>query len=112
MVCVRYAWHLGGLFVPAWTTLEPWYDELPRPVECDVSEVDGHLWWRYVWLRGVATPLLPTGAQAEREGWRAGIAALRRRLPALAATDQLALDNFGVVRVNITSARGTVVACR
>jgi hypothetical protein len=106
---VRYAREGSALYVPAWTSVEHWYSTVAPAVECDVSEVDWHSCWRYVWLRGPATPLQPTGGAREREAWRQGIAALRRTLTHLAATDELALSNFGIVRLDVESCDGVAV---
>lgn len=106
---VRYA-HVGSaLFIPAWTSVESWYAARLPALECHVSEVDWHSGWRYVRLRGQAAPLFPTGALRERATWREGVGALRRMIPDLAATDELALANFGIVQMDIESWDGAVV---
>jgi hypothetical protein len=106
---VRYAQHAGALYIPAWTSLETWYETDPPELECDVSEVEGRSCWRYVWMRGPATPLLPTGVASERQGWREAIAILRRAVPDLPQADELAVANFGAVRMDVEFLEGAIV---
>jgi hypothetical protein len=106
---VRYARHAGTLYIPAWTNLDSWYETHPPELECDVSEVEGRSCWRYVWLRGRATPLHPTGVAGERQAWREAIAILRRAVPNIPIADDLAVANFGVVRMDIESVEGAIV---
>ena len=107
---VRYARHSSALYMPVWTHVGDWYDDGVPELECDVSEVDGHTCWRYVWLRGRATPLYPTGGERERRGWREGIAVLRRAFSNMPPADDLALTNFGIVRLDVDSWHGAIVA--
>ena len=107
---VRYARQSSALYMPAWTNVEEWYDDGAPQLECDVSEVDGHSCWRYVWLRGRATPLFPTGGDAERRAWREGVAVLRRTFTNIGVADDLALANFGIVRLDVESWHGAIVA--
>jgi hypothetical protein len=106
---VRYARQTDTLYIPAWTSLDSWYEMGPPELECDVSEVEGRACWRYVWMRGRALPLYPTGGAAERQEWRRAIAVLRSALVNMAPPDELAMTNFGVVRMNIESLEGAVV---
>lgn len=106
---VRYVRDEGAIYLPAWTSAESWYAAPLPAIECDVSEVDWHSCWRYVWLRGHVTPLQPTGATREREAWRRGVAVLRQRITNMAATDELALANFGIVRMEMESWDGVMV---
>lgn len=105
----RYAREGSALFIPAWTSAESWYSAGSPTLECDVSEVDWRSCWRYVRLRGQVTPLQPTGAARERDGWRQGVALLRRVVTGLAATDELAVANFGIVRMDVERWDGVVV---
>lgn len=72
-----------------------------RTVECEINELDGLSEWRYVWLRGCATLLQPTGGTSERNSWRLGIEQLRAVVPRFrdATVEALAFGNFGVVRL-------------
>jgi hypothetical protein len=106
---VRYARQGSALYIPVWTNVDAWHDEAGPQLECDVSEVDGYACWRYVWLRGHAAPLYPTGCDQERHAWREGIAVLRRAVITLAPMDDLALANFGVVRFHVESWLGALV---
>jgi hypothetical protein len=106
---VRYAQHAGTLYMPAWASLDSWYETPPPTLECDVSEVEGRSCWRYVWMRGRATPLHPTGVAAEREAWREAIVTLRRTVRDIPPADELALANFGVVRMDVESLDGAIV---
>lgn len=106
---VRYARQASALYFPVWTNVDDWYDDGLPHLECDVSEVEGHTCWRYVWLRGRATPLYPTGSDRERRAWRDGIAVLRRAFINLAPADDLALANFGLVRLDVDSWLGALV---
>lgn len=107
---VRYVRDGSILYIPAWTSIESWYASRLPTLQCDISEVDWFSCWRYVWLRGEMTPLHPTGAAREREGWRQGVSVLRRVIVDMAPTDDLALANFGIVRMDIESWNGAVVA--
>ena len=106
---VRYARDGSALYLPAWTGVDSWYAARLPALECDVSEVDWRSCWRYVWLRGHVTPLQPTGASSEREAWRQGVAVLRRMIANMAPTDELAVGNFGIVRMDMESWDGVVV---
>lgn len=106
---VRYAREGSALFIPAWDSVESWYAARLPALECHVSEVDWYSGWRYVRLRGHATPLYPTGAPPERAAWRDGVAALRLMILDLAPMDELALANFGIVQMEIESWDGAVV---
>lgn len=106
---VRYVRDGTALYLPAWTGVDGWYAARLPALECDVSEVDSRSCWRYVWLRGHAAPLQPTGASREREAWRQGVAVLRRTIANMAPTDELAVANFGIVRMDIDSWDGVVV---
>jgi hypothetical protein len=106
---VRYARQSSALYMPAWANVDEWYDDGVPELECDVSEVDGHSCWRYVWLRGRATSLFPTGRKAERQAWREGVAALRRTFTNIGGADDLALANFGIVRLDVELWRGAIV---
>jgi hypothetical protein len=79
------------------------------PVDCDVSELNGLSHWHYVWLHGSATCWQPTGAAPERRVWREGIDRLRTVLPRLARTEDLVLENFGVVRIAIQTRGGRAI---
>ncbi|HEU4994781.1 MAG TPA: hypothetical protein VFT29_08175 [Gemmatimonadaceae bacterium] len=72
-----------------------------QTVECEINELDGLTEWRYVWLRGCATLLQPTGGASERNSWRLGIERLRAVVPRFrdASVEALAFGNFGVVRL-------------
>ena len=107
---VRYALDSGGLYIPAWAGLDLWSAPGPLTLECDVSEVDRQSCWRYVWLRGTGSALQPTGASRERRAWREGISILRRTIPGMAPTDELAIANFGVVRMEVESFIGSAVS--
>lgn len=106
---VRYAGRAGALYIPAWTSLDTWYQTRPPKLECDVSEVEGRSCWRYVWMRGRATPLHPTGVAGERQAWRDAITVLRRVVSNLPPSDELAVANFGVVRLDVESLEGAIV---
>lgn len=105
---VRYVHDGNALYIPAWVPVDGWY-EAPPALEYDVSEVDWRSSWRYVRLRGPATPFQPTGASRERDAWRRGVAILRRMIANMAPTDALTLANFAIVRMDIECWDGAAV---
>lgn len=106
---VRYVHDGNALYIPAWVPVDGWYEAPPPALEYDVSEVDWRSSWRYVRLRGPATPLQPTGASREREAWRQAVAILRRMIANMAPTDALAVANFAIVRMDIECWDGAAV---
>src|SRR5918999_560000 len=102
----QYVFAANELYLPAWTHPESFYRSPAVIVECDVSELDGLSCWNYVWIRGVVTPLQPTGDSSEREVWRYGVAQLRRVIATLGPTEELAFANFGIFRVDIRTQSG------
>lgn len=106
---LQYAWVPSALFLPAWTSLESLSRGSAAFVECYVNELDSGVAWRVVRLRGRSIPLLPTGDARERDQWRTGVGALRSRIQGLAQTEDLALANFGIVRVDLQEIVGNTV---
>jgi hypothetical protein len=108
---VQYSAISDSLYIPAWTSIDSWDETRRLDLECDVSEVEGRACWRYVWLRGHSTLLYPTGDAVERTAWREAAAVLRRAFPAMPPVDQLAVANFGIVRLDVRSWAGAIVVC-
>lgn len=106
---VRYARAATALYVPAWSSLGHWSDAHVPDIECDVSEIDGRSCWRYLWMRGRPRSLHPTGSAGERRAWRDGVNALRHVVANMPSTDHLALENFGIVRIDVRMCEGVAL---
>ena len=105
-----YAHTPDALYLPAWRQLKWFRRDPPMIVECHVSELLGLEEWRYVWARGVATPLQPSDDPIENDAWEVGSRQLRRVIRRSGRGADPAFTGYGIVRVDILSLDGVVLS--
>jgi hypothetical protein len=104
-----YVYMDGNMYVPSASWAAIFEHGVARRLDCDVNELAGLSYWRYVRASGVASLLQPTGDTEERAEWRRGMSALDEGMLLSDSVQSLTYGNFGLIRIVVDQTVGALM---